>query len=184
MMTDTLDPTRPMREILAEWPGAQRALFRGFHLGGCSSCGFSPDETLEQLCARNPHASLAEVLPFLAQARAEDERVLLAPEDLRARLGEGDVRLLDLRTREEFDAVHIPGAVHFTQPLMNEVMMSWPREGGMFVLMDHRGERVLDAAAYFAGHGFANVRALRGGVDAFAALPGSGLPRYELDAET
>ena len=176
-----------MRELLAAWPGAQRALFRGFHLGGCSSCGFSPDETLEQLCARNPHASLAEVLPFLEQARSEDERILLDPMELRARFAGGmadGIRLLDLRTREEFDAVHIPGSVHFTQPLMNEVMNVVAARGGMLVLIDHRGERVLDAAAYFAGHGFTNVRALGGGVDAFAALPGSGLPRYDLESET
>jgi hypothetical protein len=28
-----------MREVLEVFPGAQRALFRRYHIGGCSSCG-------------------------------------------------------------------------------------------------------------------------------------------------
>ncbi|MGA9776793.1 MAG: hypothetical protein WBS33_00820 [Verrucomicrobiia bacterium] len=34
-----------MREVLEVFPGAQRALFRRYHIGGCSSCvaGFLPN---------------------------------------------------------------------------------------------------------------------------------------------
>ena len=49
----TIDPDVTMRDLLAEFPGAQRALFRKYHIGGCSHCGFSPEETLAQVCARN-----------------------------------------------------------------------------------------------------------------------------------
>ncbi len=38
----TIDPNITMRELLEQFPGAQRALFRKYHIGGCSSCGFSP----------------------------------------------------------------------------------------------------------------------------------------------
>ena len=41
-----------MSEVLKEFPGAQRALFRRYHIGGCSSCGFQPTETLAQVCER------------------------------------------------------------------------------------------------------------------------------------
>ena len=44
-----LDPQLPMRDLLAVYPGAQRALFRKYHVGGCSSCGFAPTETLAQI---------------------------------------------------------------------------------------------------------------------------------------
>ena len=37
-----------MAELLEAYPGAQRALFRNYHIGGCSSCGFRPDETLAE----------------------------------------------------------------------------------------------------------------------------------------
>jgi rhodanese-related sulfurtransferase len=39
----------------------------------------------------------------------------------------------------------------------------------------------MDAAAYFAGHGFTNVRALRGGVDAWSREVDPKVPRYELE---
>ena len=55
-------PSSSMREVLAVYPGAQRALFRKYHIGGCSSCAFRPDETLAQVCARNNNLNSAEVL--------------------------------------------------------------------------------------------------------------------------
>ena len=42
-----------MAALLEAYPGAQRALFRNYHIGGCSSCGFRPDETLADVCDRN-----------------------------------------------------------------------------------------------------------------------------------
>ena len=50
-LTENVGANSAMREVLEIFPGAQRALFRRYHIGGCSSCGFSPDETLAQLCA-------------------------------------------------------------------------------------------------------------------------------------
>ena len=91
------------------------------------------------------------------------------------------LHLLDIRTREEFDAVHIAGAEHFTQDLMNTVLMTWPRDTGLIALIDHQGTRSLDAAAYFAGHGFANVKALLGGIDAWSQQIDPELPRYTLE---
>jgi hypothetical protein len=38
-----IDSQSPMRDVLEKFPGAQRALFRRHHIGGCSSCGFSLD---------------------------------------------------------------------------------------------------------------------------------------------
>ena len=38
------------------------------------------------------------------------------------------VQLLDVRTREEFDAVRLPGAHFFTQEFMQEILAKWSRE--------------------------------------------------------
>ena len=54
-----------MREVLEVFPGAQRALFRRYHIGGCSSCGFQPEETLEQVCRRNGDLKVDEVLDHI-----------------------------------------------------------------------------------------------------------------------
>jgi monothiol glutaredoxin len=47
--------------------------------------------------------------------------------------------------------------------------------------MDHKGARSIDAAAYFAGHGFENVKSVRGGIDAWSQEVDNNLPRYELE---
>ena len=52
---------------------------------------------------------------------------------------------------------------------------------GLIVLIDHQGARSLDAAAYFGGHGFTNVKALLGGIDAWSQQIDPSLPRYRLE---
>ena len=183
-LTTGLDPDLPMSALLGQYPGAQRALFRKYHVGGCSSCGFAPTETLAQISARNPHMDLAEVCAYLETSRDEDRAMQIEPRELHALMEAAEtqpVHLLDIRTREEYDAVHIAGAHLFSQELMNTILMQWPRTEGLIVLIDHQGARSLDAAAYFAGHGFTNVKALLGGIDAWSRQVDSSLPRYQLE---
>lgn len=178
-----IDPHVQMSELLLAYPGAQRALFRKYHVGGCSSCGFAPTESLAGIAARNPHMDLAEVCAFLEESRDEDRAMQITPPALEAARkadAPGQIRLLDIRTREEFDAVRIAGSELFSQALMQTILMGWPREEGLIVLIDHQGARSLDAAAYFSGHGFTNVRALAGGIDAWSQEIDHALPRYQL----
>ena len=63
---------------------------------------------------------------------------------------------------------------------MQEILAGWPKDH-LLVLIDHMGARSLDAAAYFAGHGFTNVRGVRGGIDAWSAEVDPSLPRYSLE---
>lgn len=107
--------------------------------------------------------------------------MLIEPTDLAEALAvDPDTRILDIRTREEFDAVHIPQAQYFTQEFLQEVLASWPKDS-LVVLVDHQGTRVLDAAAFFSGHAFTNVRGLRGGIDAWSLEVDSDLTRYTLE---
>jgi rhodanese-related sulfurtransferase len=41
--------------------------------------------------------------------------------------------------------------------------------------------RSLDAAAYFQGQGFENVKGLRGGIDAWSREIDASVPRYHLE---
>ena len=47
---------------------------------------------------------------------------------------------------------------------MQEILTNWSREN-LLVIYDHQGTRSMDAAAYFQGHGFENVKSLRGGIE-------------------
>jgi len=180
-MTQTIDPQLTMRELLEQFPGAQRALFRRYHIGGCASCGFSPDETLAGVCARNENLNADEVIDHILASDAADRAMQIEPREVSERLADGEtIHLLDIRTREEFDAVKLPGAQLFTQEFMQEILAHWSRTD-LLVIYDHQGARSMDAAAYFQGHGFEKIKSLRGGIDAWSAEVDPKLARYHLE---
>ena len=169
-----------MAELLAAYPGAQRALFRAYHIGGCASCGFRPDETVAEVCRRNDNLDQDAVLDTVRSAWEQDQLMMISPDDLQAHLAAGTAEVLDIRTREEWEAVHIAGVAHFDQAKMQEVLGTRSKDS-LLVILDHTGGRALDAAAYFAGHGFQNVKCLRGGIDAWSQEIDPNLPRYTLE---
>lgn len=177
--TPSITAETTMQELVSLFPGAQRALFRGYHIGGCSSCGFQPEETLSQVCERNGGLVVAEVVGFLAQAREADARLEITPSQAREAVQSGAGVIVDIRSGEEFNAVSIPGSILFTEELMHD-LPSWDRAKEI-IFVCHHGIRSLDAAAYFAGHGLENVRSLRGGIDAWSCEVDPTLPRYELE---
>lgn len=179
-MLDNLGPGSTMRQVLERYPGAQRALFRRYHIGGCSSCGFQPDETLEDVCRRNNGLEVREVLEQIRASHDQDARVLMEPKELAETLSDGRaVKLLDIRSQDEFHAARIAGSILLSEGTLKEMMAQWPRDQ-LLILMDHQGRQALDAAAYFMGHGFQNVRALRGGIDAWSQDIDGTIPRYRL----
>jgi rhodanese-related sulfurtransferase len=103
----------------------------------------------------------------------------ISPKETHELVGAGKAVLVDIRTREEFDAVHIGGALLFTEELMHEIS-GWDRSKQV-VFVCHHGIRSMDAAAYFAGHGMENVRSMKGGIDAWSCDVDASLPRYELE---
>jgi rhodanese-related sulfurtransferase len=180
-MVTSIDPNITMQELLAQFPGAQRALFRKYHIGGCASCGFAPEETLAGVCARNENLDVDEVIEHITASHEADRAMQIEPRELAERIAAGEpVYLLDVRTREEWDAVKLPGAHLFTQELMQEILSNESRTN-LFVVYDHTGARSMDAAAYFQGHGFENVKSLRGGIDAWSTEVDPKLSRYHVE---
>ena len=178
--TETISSDSPMSAVLETFPGAQRALFRRYHIGGCSSCGFQPAETLTQVCARNGNLDVNEVMAHIRSSHEQDARILIEPKELAEwRKQDPTVRLVDVRSREEFEAVRIEGSVLLSQDVMRQIMGEGTNTKPL-VIVDHQGRSSLDAAAYFMGHGLQNVRCLRGGIDAWAQEVEPAIRRYEL----
>ena len=179
-MIETVTPQSTMAEVLQAYPGAQRALFRRYHIGGCSSCAFQPTETLAQVCERNNHLPVEEVLAHIQTSHEQDSRIFIEPRELSESLArDPSIRLVDVRSREEFEAVHLPNSVLLSQDVMREIMSEGTNSRPLVVIA-HQGRQGLDAAAYFMGHGLQNVRCLRGGIDAWAQEVEPDLPRYTL----
>ncbi len=167
-----------MEEIIRTLPGAKRALFAAYHLGGCQSCAFSNDETLAALCRRSGLDSAA-VLTHLLASHEHDLSMLMEPATAAKRLAE--MTLVDLRTREEHEVVVIPGSVFFTQDLQQRLFAGDPAPP--ILLYDHRGTHVLDQVAWFRGHGLRETYGLRGGIDAWSAEVDPSLRRYRLEID-
>jgi rhodanese-related sulfurtransferase len=180
-MTRTIDPNTTMAELLQEYPGAQRALFQAYHIGGCSSCGFGPTETLAGVCARNDNLPVEDVIATIVGAHETDQKMQILPGEVAERLRSGEqLPLIDVRSREEWDTVHLEAATFFTQELMQEIMAEWPKDREI-IFICHHGVRSLDAASYFAGHGFTHARSMTGGLDAWSVEVYPQLSRYHLE---
>ncbi|MFZ4763692.1 MAG: rhodanese-like domain-containing protein [Roseimicrobium sp.] len=172
-----------MSELLQRYPGAQRALFARYHIGGCRSCGFQPDETLAVVCARNEDIAVAEAIAHIQDSHTADASLQIAPADLaNLKAAKPDLKLLDVRSREEHEAVAIANSLLMTQALVQEIFQSWSKEEPL-IIYDHRGDRALDAAAYFIGHGFSQTKCLTGGIDAWSQEVEPNLPRYSVEFE-
>ncbi len=135
----TIDPDITMRELLEQFPGAQRAMFRKYHIGGCASCGFSPEETLAGVCARNENVDVGEAIDHILASDAAERAMQIEPRALGDKLQAGEkLHLLDVRTREEWESVKLPAAHLFTQELMQEILSTWSREEPV-IIYDHQG---------------------------------------------
>jgi rhodanese-related sulfurtransferase len=181
-MTDSIHPQSAMKQVLEVFPGAQRTLFRHYHIGGCASCAFQPDETLQVLCARN-NLNVTDVIRQIEISHQEDLAMEISPVELAELIRTSGVHLVDIRSREEYETTHIGSAALLSQPIMQEILAHWPRTD-LMVLYDHRGQKSLDAAAYFIGQGFSQVRCLRGGIDAWSREVDRKTPRYRVELPT
>src|SRR6266700_4322846 len=119
----SIDPSITMRKLLEEFPGAQRALFRKYHIGGCSSCGFNRDETLAGVCRRNDLLDVEEVIEHIVASESAERAMQIEPREVADRIARGEqVYLLDVRTRDEYNAVKIDNAQLFTQEWMQPLI--------------------------------------------------------------
>ncbi|MBL8858115.1 MAG: rhodanese-like domain-containing protein [Planctomycetes bacterium] len=172
MTQPTIRPEMTMEAILAVAPAAQRALFQRYHVGGCSSCGFQPTDTLAQVCKDHNILDVPEAIRTILIAQDMDSNMQVDPAVVRGWLQGGeDFSFIDVRMPEE----HANGALEGAEPLdYNDSgkYMTLPKDRRIvFACQD--GQRALDVAAYFKGHGFEQVFSLRGGVDAWRRGAGS-----------
>ena len=166
-----------MGVILETLPGAQRAIFARYHLGGCQGCAFSNDETLAELATRS-EVEPTEMLEHLLTSHAHDSEMLMEPTEAKAA---DRLIFVDLRTREEHEAVAIPQSMFFTQELQQQLFAG--DADARILLYDHSGKNVLDQVAWFRGHGMKETYGLRGGIDAWSREVDSSIPRYRVEID-
>jgi rhodanese-related sulfurtransferase len=117
------------------------------------------------------------MLAHLLDSHAHDLQMLVEPKKIRLE----EWRVLDVRTREEHEAVAIAGSEFMTQELQQQVFGGDPET--KILLYDHQGKHVLDQVAWFRGHGLKQTLGLRGGIDAWSMEVDSSLQRYRLEMD-
>jgi rhodanese-related sulfurtransferase len=165
--------------ILAIAPAAHRALFQRYHIGGCASCGFQPTDTLARVCKDHNLLDVQDVIRTIRTAQETEARMQIGPAEVRSWLAESlPPRLIDVRMPDERASAPLPEAepLDYSDPGR---YMGLPKETRLvFVCGD--GQRSLDVAAYFQGHGFSQAWSLRGGAAAWKgaarSAAGAGTP--------
>jgi len=173
----TIDPATTMADILETYPSAQRALFQRYHVGGCSSCGFQPTDSLAQVCKDHNLLDVNEVATHILSSHEVDQRMQIAPLKVREWLDASEsFRFIDVRPSEEIQLAAIAEAepLDFTD---QGKYMNLPKETKI-VFSCKSGLRSLDVAAYFAGHGFTQVFSMSGGIDAWRETIDATIPSY------
>ncbi|MEZ5979316.1 MAG: rhodanese-like domain-containing protein [Planctomycetota bacterium] len=180
MSTTTISPDMTMAEILDRIPSAQRALFQRYHVGGCSSCAFQPTDTLAQVCKDHNILDVNEVVQYLERAGEVDAKMMLDPKLVKSWIDAGEsFRFIDVREPHEIELARVKEAeaLDYTH---SQQYMELPKDTKI-VFICKNGARSLDVGAYFVGHKFENVFAVRGGVDAWREDVDPSLPVYEVE---
>ncbi len=164
--------------------------FRELSIGkdpDCPLCGEHPTVThlidYDAFCGSavpeppEPEAipAAAPITPTLQQEHAPMELTIA---ELQDELAQGRaLMIVDVREGWEWDLCHIPGSVHIAMGALAEHMEQLQAAAAV-VTVCHRGGRSLQAARYLKAGGIADVRSLRGGVDAYADQVDQGMARY------
>jgi len=172
----------PMQTLLDRYPGARRALFSAFHIGGCQSCAYELSDPLEKVCQNN-EIDVTEAVKCLLESQKHDLAMLISPQELADLLKSNEnFTLLDTRTREEFESVTLPSAQLMTQEIQTSLFAD-KDQSQKVILLDHQGRNVLDHCAWFRGHGLSQTYGVDGGIDRFAKEIDQSLPRYRLEID-
>ena len=172
-----ITPEMTMEQVMDAAPAAQRALFQRYHVGGCSSCGFQPSDTVAQVAKDHNILDVNEMIQTIVRAQDLDSRIQVDPVTVKGWLDAGeDFSFIDVRTPEEWEMARIEAA-ELLDYNESEKYMGLPKDRKI-VFSCHSGVRSLDVASYFIGHGFTEVYSMRGGISAWSEQVDPSVPRY------
>jgi len=101
----------------------------------------------------------------------------ISPAEVAAALKAGTIKLIDVRTPQEFEIARIEGSRLVDQALAKEIIETWPKDTPI-VTVCHHGVRSLDAALYLRQQGLSKTCSMRGGIDVWSMAIDPSVPRY------
>lgn len=138
--------------------------------GSCPVCGESP--TIRELI---DYEEFCGVKPVNANPTNQSYRITV--KELKQRLDNGEkVKLLDVREQYEYDLVHLDAKLIPLRTLAGKLQELNAEDE--IVVYCHTGVRSLSAVEFLKSNGFANVKNLTGGIEAWAREIDPGMTRY------
>ena len=177
-MTLEFDLNSTMQDVEGNYPFARAMLHAKFHVGGCASCGFEPNETIAQV-AQKHGKDAASMVDSLNQGIKD---MLEAEIDVHAasKLLTNPERALfvDVREQWEFEICKLGENVMLLNEKTMPLIFEQGRKAQHVVVYCHHGVRSLNAALYMRQNGLPNAVSLKGGIDRYAQLVNPSLTRY------
>jgi rhodanese-related sulfurtransferase len=174
-----ITPQTSMGDILNHYPSAKRALFQKYHIGGCSSCGYSLDESLEDVMLNHKREKeVGNAIKYIYESAEVDKLLQISPMDLKVKIDSGSpILLVDVREDWEIEIARLPKSEVISQKLAYEILNKMDKNSEV-IFYCHHGQRSLEAASYFKGHGLPNVKSLQGGIHLYSQEIDSTIPKY------
>src|SRR5215467_12894001 len=106
MSVQEIGPNSTMGDILNAYPSAKVALFQRYHIGGCASCGYQPDDTLTGvLQTHNIADSLDTVIDYILDSQDVEARPKMLPKKVAEAIDRGKkLQFYDVRSAEKWKA--------------------------------------------------------------------------------
>ncbi len=102
----------------------------------------------------------------------------ISPNELKSRLDKGDkLVLLDVREQWEYDLAKLAGSILIPLGTLPQSMGKLSRDAEIIAIC-HHGMRSADATNFLLQQGFANVKNLVGGIDAWSTQIDGTVARY------
>ena len=175
MTTFSLDTT--MSEIEAVYPFARAALHAQFHVGGCASCGFEPQESLGEV-AKKHGKDPSLMLEALNQGYSDMTNAEVDPSKAAEYLNDDDVLFVDVREAWEHNLCNLGAKSILLSEKTMPLIFEKAAQTKHVIVYCHHGVRSLNAALYMRQNGIPNALSLKGGIDRYAQIVDPTIPRY------
>ncbi len=166
-----------MEHVEKLFPYTRSTLHSQFHIGGCSKCGYEPNNTVEEVAhkyAKDPNTVLESLNNGLTEMNSAEISITKFAELLSLK---EKILLLDVREEWEYNIAHIPGSELLTE-INFENMLLKSKEASYVVVVCHHGMRSMNATLYLREHGVHNAKSLSGGIDAYSLTVDKSIQRY------
>jgi rhodanese-related sulfurtransferase len=185
-----------MQDVERQFPFARSTLHSQFHIGGCTKCGYEPDNTIEEVAkkyAKDPLTILESLNHGLEDMQSSEISMtkfaeLMHSERLSVREvqgatctksdeNSGEILIIDVREEWEYNVAHIPGSILLVDTNFKEVLAK-AKQASHVVVVCHHGMRSMNATLYLREQGIYNAKSLRGGIDAYSLQIDQSIQRY------